>query len=167
MNESLPRRILEFELDDPGAQLSFTSRLAREQGWTHVHAGRVVGEYKRFLVLAMTAGHPVTPSPQVFQASPSTEIYTESYWHRLCRDVLGRELHHGPTRGGAEEGEKFHDWYERTLASYRRIFGGDPPADIWPAVRERFANAGRERWVDTAGFWLIPKPSWLKRWWRK
>ena len=122
MDDSLTARILAFEIDTPGAQLPFTSRLAREQGWSHVHAGRVVMEYKRFLVLAMTAGHPVTPSVQVDQVWHLHMIYTESYWHGLCRDVLGRDLHHGPTKGGVEEGAKFTDWYERTLASYRRVF---------------------------------------------
>ena len=167
MTDSLTARILAFELDAPGARFPFTSRLAREQGWSHAHAGRVVMEYKRFLVLAMTAGHPVTPSVQVDQVWHLHMIYTESYWHGLCRDVLGRELHHGPTMGGEEEGAKFTDWYERTLASYRRIFDNEPPPDIWPPPRERFANHGIERHVDTADFWLIRKPSWLKRLLRK
>ncbi len=94
-NDKLLDAIMAFELDDPGAQLPFTARLAREQGWTHVFAGRVVTEYKRFVVLAMLAGHPVTPSEEVDQAWHLHLVYTRSYWQGLCRDVLGRELHHG------------------------------------------------------------------------
>ena len=52
--ESLIKEILAFELDEPDAVLPFTSRLAREQGWTHVFADRVIGEYKRFIALAMS-----------------------------------------------------------------------------------------------------------------
>ncbi len=151
-----------FELDEPGAQLPFTSRLAREQGWLHVYAGRVVVEYKRFVALAMLAGHPVTPSEAVDQVWHLHMIYTRSYWHGLCRDVLGRELHHGPTAGGAEEDIKFVDWYHKTLAGYRRLFGSDAPPDIWAPPEKRFNHAGRTRWVDTSAFWLMPKPSFIR-----
>ena len=95
INYHLIERIMAFELDDSCAHLPFTARLAREQGWTHVFAGRVVTEYKRFVVLAMLAGHPVTPSEEVDQVWHLHLVYTRSYWQGLCRDVLGRELHHG------------------------------------------------------------------------
>ena len=161
-NESLMERILAFELDEEGAQLPFTARLAREQGWTHVFAGRVVMEYKRFVALAMLAGHPVTPSEQVDQAWHLHMVYTKSYWHGLCRDVLGRDLHHSPTTGGSDENTKFENWYGKTLDSYARIFGNAPPHDIWPGTEERFATAGSGRWVDDSKFWLVPKPAFLK-----
>lgn len=157
----LLQRILALELDEPGALLPFTGRLAREQGWTHVFAGRAVREYKRFITLAMLAGHPVTPSEEVDQVWHLHLAYTKSYWHDLCRDVLGRELHHTPTTGGGDEGAKFEDWYAKTLESYRRTFGAEPPADIWPSVEDRFANAGAGRWVDSAKFWLVPRPRFL------
>ena len=85
-------------------------------------------------------------------------LYTESYWEDFCGRVLQRKFHHGPTRGGSEEGSKYHDWYEATLASYRRTFGVAPPVDIWPAAKARFADANAFRRVDTAAYWLIPKP---------
>jgi hypothetical protein len=128
-----------------------------------VFAGRVVGEDKRFVALAMLAGHPVTPSEEIDQAWHLHMVYTRSYWPGLCRNILGRELHHSPTTGGAEENSKFRDWYGKTLESYRRIFGDDPPPDIWPSFRERFVTAGCGRWVDTAKFWLVPKPVCVKR----
>jgi hypothetical protein len=161
-NEALLARIMAFEPDEPGAQLPFTARLAREQGWTHVFAGRVVQEYKRFVALAMLSGHPVTPSEEVDQAWHLHLVYTRSYWHGLCRDVLGRDLHHGPTAGGSDENGKFADWYGKTLVSYRNLFGKEPPSDIWPLPKIRFANAGSGRWVDSSKFWLVPKPSFLK-----
>ena len=64
-------------------------------------------------------------------------LYSRHYWEALCRDTLETPLHHGPTQGGAAEGRKFHDWYEATLAAYRRYFG-EPPRDLWPAAGERF-----------------------------
>lgn len=77
---SLREKIESFQLDEPGAALPFTSRLAREQGWNHAFAGRVVAEYLRFIHLAMTAGHPVTPSEATDQAWHLYLIYTRSYW---------------------------------------------------------------------------------------
>ena len=160
-------KILAFELDEPDSQLPFTSRLAREQGWTHVFAGRAIVEYKRFIALAMLAGHAVTPSEEVDQVWHLHMVYTKSYWDGLCQNVLGRDLHHSPTTGGSSENDKFVDWYEKTLESYRRIFGNNPPSDIWPPPKKRFADAGYQRWVDSSKFWLVPKPSFLKMFLRR
>ena len=161
--KSLPliEKIERFELDEPDVSLPFTSRLAREQGWTHAYAGRVIFEYKRFMALAVLAGHPVSPSEDVDQAWHLHLVYTKSYWQDLCRDVLEKEIHHSPTVGGAAEGAKFEDWYARTLSSYRRIFNSDPPLAIWPAPEDRFAGHATGRWIDGSKFHPVPRLSWL------
>jgi uncharacterized protein (TIGR04222 family) len=151
-------RLLSFSLDEPGAALSFTHRLARDNGWSPEFAARVVGEYKRFVFLAMAAGHPVTPSEEVDQAWHLHLVYTRSYWESMCGELLGRPLHHGPTRGGAAEASKYGDWYAHTLDSYRRLLGTEPPADIWPAAEDRF-RVRRWQWVDRSQWWLVPRPS--------
>ena len=113
MNEQqadLYRRIEEFPLDEPGGAFPFTARLARENGWSQDYANRVVGEYKRFALLAVAAGHSVTPSDQVDQAWHLHLTYTQSYWTRFCPEVLGKPLHHNPTQGGAAEQTKFNNW---------------------------------------------------------
>jgi hypothetical protein len=156
---SLRRRVEDFPLDEPGAALPFTSRLAREQGWSHLFAARVVREYKRFLILAVEAGHPVTPSEEVDQAWHLHLVYTRSYWKDLCGGILGTELHHEPTKGGSAESGKFEDWYARTLESYQRIFSENPPSDIWPPASIRFKDAPKGRWVDLKKVWLLPKPA--------
>ena len=152
-------RIEAIELDHAGASLPFSARLARDNGWSPDFANRVVAEYRRFVFLAAVAGHPVTPSDEVDQAWHLHLVYTRSYWDELCGEVLGFPLHHGPTVGGPAEGRKFDDWYTRTLDSYRRLFGVEPPADIWPPSVERFADADRFRRVNTADHWVVPKPS--------
>ena len=150
-------KILAFDIDEGAAELTFAKRLARENGWAVAYAERVVEEYKRFVFLCFAAGHKCTPSDQVDQAWHLHIIYTESYWTRMCDEVLGRPLHHSPTKGGRTEGEKFADWYEKTKASYRELFGEEPPADIWPASDARFANAAAWRRVDTSQYWMLPK----------
>lgn len=146
-------------LDQPGASLPFSARLARDNGWSRTYAERVVAEYRRFVFLAAAAGHPVTPSEEVDQAWHLHLVYTRSYWDELCGEVLGFPLHHGPTVGGPAEGAKFTDWYQRTLDSYRRLFGTEPPSDIWPPPRDRFAHADRFRRINTAEHWILPKPA--------
>ena len=152
------QKISDYSLDEPGSDLTFTQRLARENGWSLRFARRAVEEYKRFMFLAVAAGHPVTPSEQVDQAWHLHLIYTRSYWDEFCGQVVGRPVHHGPTKGGNDEDSKYHDWYERTKESYRRLFGQEPPEDIWPASSARFGDDLAERRVNTKRNWIIPKP---------
>lgn len=154
---ALLARLEAFTISDPVAPLGFAQRLARDNGWSTAFAQRVVDEYKRFVFLAMEAGHPVTPSDEVDQAWHLHLVYTRSYWEDLCTAVLGRPLHHGPTKGGRDEDDKFEDWYARTLESYTRFFGHKPPADIWPSSTVRFGLAPHFRRVNTRRYWLVPR----------
>lgn len=139
MKDDLLARIEALEIDKPGIPQPFSGRLARENGWSRDFAERAVGEYKRFVYLAVRAGHPVTPSEVVDEVWHLHLCHTRSYWDELCAGILGRPLHHDPTEGGASEDRKFRNWYSRTLESYREVFNEDAPADIWPPVEERFA----------------------------
>jgi hypothetical protein len=154
----LRARIQAFLLDEPGVVFPFSARLARENGWTRPFAARVVEEYRRFVYLAMTAGHPVSPSDEVDEVWHLHLTYTRSYWEEMCGRVLGRPLHHEPTKGGQAEGSKFVDWYTRTLDSYSCAFGHAPPPDVWPPPAERFAPSGRTPPVSRATHWMIRKP---------
>lgn len=113
---ALYQHLRDFHFGPLDARLTFCARLARENGWTENYAQRVVEEYRKFLVLAATGTVPVTPSDEVDQAWHLHLAYTESYWNDLCRDVLGKPLHHGPTRGGARQNTKFRELYDKTLA---------------------------------------------------
>ena len=137
-DDALWQRLAAYEIGPPDAALSFAARLARENRWSADYAERVIGEYKRFCYLASVAGHQVTPSDQVDQAWHLHLTYSRDYWERFCREVLGRPLHHGPTRGGRDEGERFYDQYAQTLASYEQAFGKPPPEDIWSPAQLRF-----------------------------
>ncbi len=119
-----------FEIDEPGAPKPFSSRLAAEQGWTKKLALEAIEEYKRFMFLAVAAGHAVTPSATVDEVWHLHLIYTKSYWEEFCVNVLDRIIHHEP--GNGKEGEKsaFGNQYEHTLDSYRQFFG-EPPRAIW------------------------------------
>ncbi len=153
------KKIEAFSIDNPesGAELSFEARLARENAWSRETARRVIEEYKKFVFLAMCAGHPVTPSDQVDQAWHLHLTYTRSYWERLCGGVLPRPLHHDPTRGGATENDKFSDWYARTRQSYQRLFGVEAPADVWPDASVRFGDDLHFQRINTQHNWVLSK----------
>jgi uncharacterized protein (TIGR04222 family) len=152
--KSLWIRIEGFSMDEPEAALSFSQRLARENRWSREHAQRAIREYKRFMFLGCAAGHPVSPSEDVDQVWHLHLVYTKSYWKDFCGEVLKRPFHHSPTKGGKDESAKFEDWYANTLESYRKFFGEEPPADIWPARPVHHELT----WIDTRSNWIVPKP---------
>ncbi len=155
-DDCLWKTLSDFQIGAPDADLSFSTRLATENGWSQNYADRVVEEYRRFLYLAMRSERPVTPSDQVDQAWHLHLSYTKSYWDELCAEVLERPLHHDPTKGGSAQQKKFSEQYEFTLAAYRKFFGEDPPADIWPPTEIRFSI--RFRRVDISKFLFLPRP---------
>lgn len=155
-HQQLWERLEDFEIDDPESDYTFSMRLARENNWNISYALDVISEYKRFLFLACTAGHPVTPSDQVDQAWHLHLIYTRSYWDILCKEVLKLEIHHGPTPGGTKAGENYKDYYKQTLSSYLSIFNQKAPTDIWPDSEIRFSDIHFRR-VNIKKNWIIKK----------
>jgi hypothetical protein len=137
--QQLYQRISDYELDDPSDEFGFLAHLMCANGWNHQFALRAIEEYRKFVFLALVADHPVTPSDQVDQVWHLHLLCSEAYWNDFCPGVLGRPLHHQPTRGGKAERERFHEQYRATIDSYRQHFG-EPPADLWPPVDVRFGR---------------------------
>lgn len=150
-------KIQAFRVTPPDAMRSFERRLAFENGWSDDYARRVVEEYRRFVLLACVAGHPVCPSEDVDAAWHLHLVYTQSYWDAFCGQTLGRPLHHAPSLGGANEEAKHREMYEQTRASYRRIFGEAPPRDVWPDADQRFGADVEAVRVKRADWWLVPR----------
>jgi hypothetical protein len=150
-------RIKAFSLDKPDAQLSFSQRLAKENGWSLPDARQAIEEYKKFAFLAVVTDHPVTPSDRVDQVWHLHLTYTRSYWEEFYGEVLQTPLHHDPTKGGESEQHKFDDWYSKTLESYEAFFEQLPPADIWPPPRQRFGKYSEFVRVDVEQNLVLPK----------
>ena len=108
----------------------FTERLSTEHGWTPAYTQNVLSEYRRFLVLAATAGQSVTPSRAVDAAWHEHLTHTRDYWHRLT-PLLPAPLHHDPSGGTAGEDAHYAAQYLGTLALYCARFGPPDPS-IWP-----------------------------------
>lgn len=147
-------RINGLIFDDNSNSLTFSKRLARENRWAHWYALDVIEEYKKFLYLMAVAGHPVTPSIDVDQAWHLHLVYTRHYWDDFAKH-MPFEPHHGPTEGGIKEGEKFSEWYSKTLESYKNIFGMNPPVNIWPEPSVRFREGQMWQWIDTSQYVLV------------
>ena len=81
-------RLRAFSIDGAVSLHTFEDRLAEENGWPRAFTRRAVDEYRKFLLLAATAGHPVSPSDVVDQAWHQHLLYTRSYWDELCASEL-------------------------------------------------------------------------------
>lgn len=148
-----------YSISNPNDVLTFSKRLARENGWTEAFAKRVIKEYKKFLFLCVVSPQPVTPSDEVDQAWHLHLTYTKSYWTDLCKKILGKDIHHTPTEGGAAENKKFVNYYEATLLLYKQKFGKEAPADIWPTTGKRFGDIDFVR-TNKQTHWVVKKARW-------
>lgn len=156
--QELLNRIESFDIDGGPCASTFAMRLAMEQGWSEEFAERVITEYKRFLYLGVTQG-PVTPSEAIDEAWHLHMIYTESYWTRLCGEVLGKPFHHHPSKGGTAEDTKHRNQFSETRRKYVEAFGAEPPADIWGPLPAKATIPT----IDTNTHWIVERKA-ANRW---
>lgn len=124
-------KIQNFEINKKGVAFTFSQRLAKENNLTHEFAKEIVEEYKKFIFLCCISNKMVSPSYYVDLAWHLHLTYTKSYWNEMCRDILGKEIHHMPTEGGKSEDLKFKGFYDYTLAFYKEKFGNEPVTKVW------------------------------------
>ena len=127
-------------LDAAGADLPFSRRLARDNGWTRDFADGAVAEYRRFMYLVATKGEMLTPSQVVDEVWHLHLLYTQDYWERFCAGVLKRPVHHNPADGSTADAAKYSGAYARTLMLYEAEFG-PPPTRYWPQAKRPAAPA--------------------------
>jgi hypothetical protein len=152
---ALWKKIREFPLNEPGAATTFSHKLQEQQEWSASYTERVIEEYRKFIFLCTVAPKGASPSKAVDEAWHLHLTYTKSYWIDLCKNTLGRDLHHHPSKGGNDEDHKHEEWYKETLAFYRQAFGTEPPSDIWPPPLDAnapipepdFPVTNQEKWV--------------------
>ena len=157
-NPELWGRIEKYLFDIPKASLPFSSRLARDNGWTRFFAQNCIFEYQRYCYLANVMEHEATPSDQVDQVWHLHLQYTHEYWNVFCKDVLKNSLHHGPTKGGGRQQKHFRICYQNTLECYSQEFGTTPPTNIWPDVNIRFDAHEFSQRINIGTNWIIPIP---------
>ena len=151
-------RIRTYEIGNSSASLSFSDRLARDNGWPIKYSLRTIHEYKKFIFLICISNEPLTPSDQVDQVWHLHLLYTKDYWENFCEQILSKTIHHGPTEGGSTEKHKFKTLYSNTLVKYHETFKQNPPKDIWPSIEKRFSNVNFRR-VSVDDNKIIPNNS--------
>ena len=157
MQQSLLWQKLErFQFNQDGVSITFSDKLAKENGWSADFTKRAIFEYRRFLFLLAQREQIISPSHAVDQVWHLHLTHTKSYWNDLCDGVLGFKLHHVPSTGGSKEFAKHKNLYRESLAAYHRVFDEDAPADIWPTVDKQFSG---ERYVrlNRSKVWIINK----------
>ncbi|MDO6431712.1 hypothetical protein Q4E93_14000 [Flavitalea sp. BT771] len=125
-------KIQSFPIDDGTAVVPFSAKLAATQKWSIEFTHRAIEEYRKFILLCCISEKGASPSRTVDEVWHLHLTYTQSYWKDLCRDTLGKDIHHHPSSGGDQEDHKHQEWYKETLAQYRSLFDVDPPSDVWP-----------------------------------
>ena len=109
VEQELWQKIELFEIDKKEIQFTFSQRLAKENNLKQAFAKEIVAEYKKFIFLCAISDTQISPSKYVDLAWHLHLTYTKSYWNEMCRDILGKEIHHNPTEGGRQEKAKFKD----------------------------------------------------------
>ncbi len=76
---------------------------------------------------------------------------TDNYWHTFimftkeyqafCDQVAGRFLHHVPRSSKSPPKGKSSGGYRRMLEDYKKVFGEDPPPELWPRVGRKSSAA--------------------------
>jgi uncharacterized protein (TIGR04222 family) len=126
------KKIQALPLDEPGAAITFSTKLSSQQNWSPSFTKRAIEEYRRFIFLCCISPTGASPSKTVDEVWHLHLTYTHSYWIKLCREIAGKDIHHMPSKGGDDENHKHEDWYNETLLSYKNVFAREAPADIWP-----------------------------------
>ena len=124
-------KIRNFPIDDGSATITFSSKLAASQNWTAAFTQKAIDEYRKFIFLCCILEGGAAPSKSVDEVWHLHLTYTRSYWIDLCRNTLGKDIHHYPSTGGSKEEARHRLWHTETLGAYREVFGSDAPAEIW------------------------------------
>lgn len=117
-----------LNLGPQAAMNPFMQMLGQQMGWPMPMVSQVMEEYRKFLFLALRAGHPVTPPTIIEQVWNLHMQSAQDYWEKLGALITERPVAEGI---GASVAAGMADQYQQTIASYARIFGMEPPADIW------------------------------------
>ena len=115
--------------------------MEQQMGASTEMAQRVIEEYRKFLFLAMRAGHQVIPPGIINDVWMMHLQQAQNYWETLGEMITERPVAQGLD---AKSFQSMSDAWAATLQSYEKIFGTSPPMDIWgkgPAVENPWSQA--------------------------
>lgn len=110
----------DIEIDE-----TLVERVMKENLWTKEYTMRVIEEYKKFLKLTLT--YEVAPSYEIDQVWHTHILYTRDY-RITCKNLGMDYIDHNPVvKGGWVKA----DPYPNTKKVYEKVYGKEPPKDIW------------------------------------
>lgn len=127
-DKDLWNKILNFNLDNPIGEYSFSIRLASENNWTKEFTEKAILEYKKFMYLVAINDEMLSPSEIIDIVWHQHLVFTESY-NSFCK-ILNKQVKHIPSTHNKNEIEKFKKSKERTRNLYLKQFGKQSDS-IW------------------------------------
>ena len=115
--------------------------MEQQMGGNSEMAQRVIEEYRKFLFLAMRAGHQVIPPGVINDVWMMHLQNAQNYWENLGQMIAEKPVAKGLDAKGFANAA---DAWTATLQSYEQIFGTKPPMDIWgkpPTAENPFTQA--------------------------
>lgn len=121
-------KLATMNLQGAEAMAPFMKMVEQQMGVSRDMATRVIEEYRKFLFLAMRAGHQVIPPGAVNDVWMMHLQNAQNYWEQMGKMITER-----PMAGGFDPSAfaGLADPWKQTLESYEKIFGTKPPMDIW------------------------------------
>ena len=135
---------LKLNMMNPQGMQAFapmTKMMEQQMGTGSETAQRVIEEYKKFLFLAMRAGHQVIPPGIINEVWMMHMQNAQNYWENLGQMIAEKPVSQGID---AKSFGTMADAWTATLKSYEAVFGTKPPMDIWgkgPAPESPFTQA--------------------------
>lgn len=134
--QDLINKALNFPIDE------IVERYAKEQNLPLLVAQEHSNEVLKFLTLCAInpkAGYGM--STVIDEFWHTFIIYTKEY-HKFCKEVAGRFIHHVPNRKEDNLNGFAQDHYLRTIDDYEKVFNEKAPVYLWP--RPTLVEAGSD-----------------------
>lgn len=129
-NPEIWSRIDKFDLKNLG-EGTFFEKLVNDNRWSHRFTRRAIKEYKKFIYLAVVSKATVAPSKIVDKVWHLHLSYTHDYWDNFCPKILGKSIHHNPSKRNSVAKVEDKINFQATMQLYQKEFGKFPPKMIW------------------------------------
>jgi hypothetical protein len=151
--KNVNNEILNFDIQVNGDKAIFISKLMSDNNWSKKFTLLAVSEYKKFLCLLNMSSERLSPSKVIDRVWHCHLTFTHSYWHELCRDLLGKEIHHIPSSLSQVCKQQDITSYKKTLAFYQLHFG-PPDKKVWGEINAISAEKSKVAAMPTKSYWL-------------
>lgn len=131
-DKALWDKLAAFDFSLSGPERTLFAKLTKATTLSSEMVDHVMTEYRKFPYVAAVSDKVVAPSKLLDDVWHIHMLDTRAYLDGLCREVIGKTIHHMPGRPVAYKDEA----YLTTLQLYQEEFGYLPNHRIWPSPRK-------------------------------